>query len=216
MLDAKRSYGEEDYIPLSAVQHYAYCPRQCALIHIEQAWVENIFTAEGKILHERAHQAGRESRGDVKVVRGLMLRSDRLGLAGRADLVEFHRRRGRLWQPYPVEYKRGRPKPDDCDRLQLCGQAICLEEMLATEVPEGALFYKADNRRETVVIESGLRANFEAAVVEVRKLIVSERTPPPLPGVKCRACSLAGLCRPRLPKSPHAVRDYLDREAGPH
>jgi CRISPR-associated exonuclease Cas4 len=214
MPEAKVSYEEEDYIPLSAVQHFVYCPRQCALIHVERAWVENRFTAEGRILHERAHVAGRESRGNVRRVRGLMLRSDHYGLIGRADLVEFHRRLDGKWQPYPVEYKRGKPKPGDCDRLQLCGQAICLEEMLLTEVPEGALFYKSDNRRETVDFRPGLRTLFEDTVFELRKLIDSKRTPPPQPGAKCRACSLAGICRPRLIRSPNVVRNYLDREVG--
>lgn len=213
MSEKKWLFSDEDYIPLSALQHFVYCPRQFALIHLEHAWAENRFTAEGKVLHERAHMAGREKRGDVKLVRGLMLRSEFFGLTGKADTVEFHRRRDGTWQPYPVEFKRGNPKSSDCDRIQLCGQAICLEEMLGTAVPEGALFYKQDKRREVVVFESGLRSAFEDAVEGVRRLIATELTPPPQHDVKCRACSLITICLPRLLKSNHAVADYLDREA---
>ncbi len=141
------SYAEDDLIPISALQHLIFCERQCALIHVEQAWDENRFTAEGRIMHERVHEAGEDSRGTVRVARGLSLRSLRLGLIGKADVVEFHRvERGR-WRPFPVEHKRGKPKPDESDKVQLCAQALCLEEMLGAEVPSGAIFYGRTRHR---------------------------------------------------------------------
>ncbi len=123
------------------MQHLAFCERQCALIHIEQAWAENLFTAEGRVMHERVHEVERESRGDIRVEYSISLRSLRLGLIAKADVVEFHRNMeqpGGKWRPFPVEYKRGRPKKDNADKVQLCAQALCLEEMLSVEVPLGA------------------------------------------------------------------------------
>ena len=116
----------DDLIQLSALQHMDFCPRQCALIHVEQTWSENRLTAEGRIMHEHVHEEGRESRGDVRIERGVALRSLRLGLIGKADVVEYHRQAGGSWRPFPVEYKRGKPKPDHSDKIQLCAQAICL------------------------------------------------------------------------------------------
>jgi len=122
------SYLEDDLIQLSALQHYAFCPRQCALIHVEQVWSENLLTAEGRIMHEHVHEEGDESRGDIRIERGVSLRSLQLGLIGKADVIEYHRQPDGSWQAFPVEYKRGKPKPDDSDKIQLCAQAICLEE----------------------------------------------------------------------------------------
>ena len=136
-------YTEDDLLPLSGLQHLLFCERQCALIHIEQAWAENRFTAEGRIMHERVHKEDRESRGDIRVEYSMPLRSLRLGLIAKADVVEFHRNRGLSdgkWIPFPVEYKRGKPKKDNADKVQLCAQALCLEEMLDVEVTSGALF----------------------------------------------------------------------------
>ena len=150
-------YSEDDLIPLSALQYLIFCKRQCALIHIEQAWAENLFTAEGKIMHERVHAADRQSRGKVRIEYSMWLRSLRLGLIGKADVVEFHRKSvsqktgSAVWQPFPVEYKRGKPKKNNCDKVQLCAQALCLEEMLNVEVPSGALFYGKKRRRTDVV-----------------------------------------------------------------
>ena len=132
------SYTEADFIPISALQHYLYCPRQCALIHLDRAWEENVFTAQGRLMHENAHAAGTESRKNIRTATALILGSERLGIGGVADIVEFHRINGH-WQPYPVEYKRGRPKKSDADRVQLCAQAMCLEEMRQTTITEGAL-----------------------------------------------------------------------------
>ncbi len=123
----------DDLIQLSSLQHFVFCPRQCALIHIEQLWDENLFTAEGRIMHERVDQSNRESRGNIRIDYGVPIRSLRLGIVGKADVVEFHRH-GEKWMPLPVEYKRGKPKIDNCDRVQICAQAICLEEMLDVEI----------------------------------------------------------------------------------
>src|SRR5882724_4292817 len=124
-------------LPISALQHWLYCPRQCALIHVERLWSENAFTAEGRVLHERAHEGGEENRPGLHITRGISLWSERLGLSGVADVVEF---RGPDGRPFPVEYKRGRPKPHRADEVQLCAQGLCLEEMLGVVIPEGALF----------------------------------------------------------------------------
>ena len=141
-------YPEEDFLQLSGLQHFKFCRRQWALIHIENQWAENLRTTDGAILHERAHDGNfAESRGDLLVTRDMRVFSPTLGVSGACDVLEFRRGstgiplKGRdgLWQPYPVEYKRGRPKEDSCDELQLCGQAICLEEMLCCEIPAGAL-----------------------------------------------------------------------------
>ena len=127
-------YTEDDLIQLSALQHLVFCERQCALIHIEQLWNENLFTAEGRIMHDKVDTANKESRGNIRIEYGVPIRSLRLGLIGKADVVEFHRKDDGMWMPFPVEYKRGKPKMDDCDKVQLCAQAICLEEMLNVEI----------------------------------------------------------------------------------
>jgi len=154
-------YDIEDLIQLSALQNMVFCSRQCALIHIEQVWSENRLTAEGRLMHERTHEEGGESRGNVRIERAVMLRSLRLGLVGMADVVEFHRLEDGRWQPFPVEYKHGKPKVDDCDKVQLCAQAICLEEMLNVEIPGGALFYGKTRRRLDVAFDSDLRQETE-------------------------------------------------------
>ena len=134
-----KTYKEDDLIQLSALQHLVFCERQCALIHIEQVWSENLFTAEGRIMHEKVDTANRESRGNIRIEYGVPMRSLRLGLIGKADVVEFHKT-GDKWIPFPVEYKRGKPKLDNSDKAQLCAQALCLEEMMNVGIPEGALF----------------------------------------------------------------------------
>src|SRR3972149_9511855 len=156
------SYDEEDLTPISALNQYLYCQRRCALIHIEQIWTENLFTAEGRIMHDKADSNKFESRGDVRIDYSVPLRSLRLGLVGKADVVEFHKH-GDMWIPFTVEYKRGKPKMDDCDKVQLCAQAICLEEMLKVEIPEGALFYGQTRRGEDVVFDEKLKRETEEA-----------------------------------------------------
>lgn len=193
------SYTEDDFIQLSALQHLVFCERQCALIHIEQIWSENVFTAEGRIMHEKVDTADRESRGNIRIDYSVPLRSFRLGLIGKADVVEFHKQ-GEKWIPFPVEYKRGKPKIDDCDKVQLCAQAICLEEMMNVEIPEGALFYGQTRRREDVVFDRNLRMETEDAAKKVHKLIESGITPKAEYSKKCERCSLVELCLPKLSK----------------
>ena len=190
-------YLEADLVPLSALQHYMFCPRQCALIHVEQIWVESGLTAEGRILHERVDEGGVQKRRDVKRVFGLPIRCLRLGLVGKADVVEFHRQADGRWMPYPVEHKRGRRKQGDWDRVQLCAQALCLEEMLGVSVPEGALFYGKEQRREVVAIGDALRRETEEVAAAVHRMLAEGRTPPPEYAPKCDSCSLVEICLPR-------------------
>jgi CRISPR-associated exonuclease Cas4 len=213
---AAEPFAEADLLPLSALQHLAFCERQCALIHIEGAWAENRLTAQGRLLHERVHEREDESRGDVRIARGLRLRSLRLGLVGQADVVEFHRQPDGSWRPFPVEYKRGRAKRSDCDRIQLCAQALCLEEMTGFAVPEGALFYGTPRRREAVALDATLRAAVGDSARRLHALIDAGRTPPATYADRCDNCSLLALCRPRMPAAGDAVERYIARalEAG--
>lgn len=190
-------YPEADLIPLSALRHYAVCPRQCALIHVEQTWEESRLTAEGRMLHERVDEGGSEKRRDVKRVFGLPIRCLRLGLTGKADVVEFHWQADGTWMPYPVEHKRGRRKEEDWDRVQLCAQALCLEEMLGVSVPEGALFYGKEQRREVVEIGDALRRETEEVAAAVHRMLSDGRTPPSEYAPKCDSCSLLQICLPR-------------------
>lgn len=199
----------EEPIMISALQHFVFCPRQCALIHIEQAWDENRFTAEGRIMHEHVHEQGDESRGNVRIGRGIPLRSLKLGLVGIADVVEFHRLDKNVWQPFPVEYKRGKPKPDDCDSVQLCSQAMCLEEMLSMPVPKGALFYGRTRRRLDVIFDEALRNKTEESARKAHDLIESGVTPPPVFGKRCESCSLIGECMPKKMEKHSSVKRYL-------
>jgi CRISPR-associated exonuclease Cas4 len=211
-------YSEDDLLPISALQHLIFCERQCALIHVEQIWTENRFTAEGRILHERVHEAAAESRGDVRIVRGLRLRSLQLGLIGIADVVELHRDAdsgvavaglsGR-WRPFPVEYKRGKPKANACDEVQLCAQAMCLEEMLECSIADGALFYGTTRRRKDVAFATALRTVVVNAAARLHTLVASGITPPAQYSGKCDACSLNDICLPELHKS---ARAYLQSE----
>jgi len=205
------SYNEDDLIMLSALQHYAFCPRQCALIHVEQVWVESGLTAQGRIMHEKVHQEGNETRGPVRIARGVPLRSLRLGLVGVADVVEFHKMNKGSWQPFPVEYKRGKPKADHCDLIQLCAQAICLEEMLSIAVPCGALFYGRTRRRLDVAFDNDLRCETEETARKAHELIASEITPPPVYEKRCERCSLIGECLPKKIEKKTSVKRYLTR-----
>ena len=195
----------DDLIMLSALQHYVFCPRQCALIHIEQLWAENVLTAEGRIMHDKVDTANRESRGNIRIEYGVPMRSLRLGLIGRADVIEFHKH-GNKWIPFPVEYKRGKPKPDNCDKVQICAQAICLEEMMNVEIPAGALFYGETRHRHDVEFDTALRQETEKAAVRLRELIASGATPPPVYSAKCKKCSLVEICLPQVNKK---VSNYL-------
>lgn len=210
--------NEDDLLPLSALQHLLFCERQCALIHVEQLWDENLFTAQGRILHERVDAARSELRGNVRVAFGLPLRSLGLGLVGKADVVEFHldekgpgRNRSTMAgsRPFPVEYKRGRPKKEDWDRVQLCAQAICLEEMLRTDVPRGALFYGKTRRRVDVVFDKDLRRKTEEAALRLHELIASGKTPPARYDERCESCSFVSLCLPKTTTRRSAASHYL-------
>ena len=198
--------AEDGLIPLSALQHHLFCPRQCALIHVEGLWAEDGATAEGRLLHERVDSGRPETRPDVRVARGIALRSLRLGVAGRADAVEF---RGTPPQPFPVEYKRGKPKAHRADEVQLCAQAICLEEALGVPVPEGALFYGTIRRRQAVRFDETLRELTMQVAREVRDNILSQRTPAPVLMPGCRACSLHDLCQPERMQAPPAVVSWI-------
>jgi CRISPR-associated exonuclease Cas4 len=205
------TYAEDDLLPISALQHLLYCPRQCALIHVERIWRENLFTAEGRILHERVHCPAVHRKRLARIEFSLPLSSLRLGLAGSADVVEFHLppagKSGEI--PYPVEYKRGKPKPDQSDMVQLCAQALCLEEMLGVSVPEGALFYGREQRRVKVVFATDIRSGTETAARTLHELVGSGRTPSPEAGAKCRACSLLDACLPRPCSGKMKVSRYV-------
>ncbi len=196
-------------IMLSALQHYAFCPRQCALVHLEQVWEDNAHTAEGTLMHENAHSGKSRMRDGVKIATDLELRSTRLGLHGKADVVEFHRI-GAVWVPYPVEYKKGHPyKGSDADKVQLCAQALCLEEMLGIQIKEGALFYGETRRRRVVQFDESLRHRTEDIVSAVRTMLESGKTPLPkaIPG--CSSCSLKEWCLPELLN--YTASDYLQK-----
>jgi len=197
-----------DTLPLSALQHYLYCPRQCALIHVERVWVENRFTAEGRILHQRADSGVQGRRTGVPEDRAVPIRSDRLGLYGIADVVETRSAPDGKTIPYPVEYKRGKPKIDDCDRVQLCAQGLCLEEMLGVSVPEGAIFYGKPRRRERVIFDEPLRDKVLRTAMAVRDMVASGQTPPAESGPHCRGCSLSGICMPKMRRG-RSVESYL-------
>jgi CRISPR-associated exonuclease Cas4 len=203
---------EDGLIALSALQHHLFCPRQCALIHVEQLWAEDGATAEGRLLHERVDSGWGESRPGVRIARGMAIRSLALGVAGRADVVEF---RGKPPRPYPVEYKRGKPKSHRADEVQLCAQAICLEEMCGGEIAEGALYYGTTRRRLVVAFDGDLRALTAKVAAEARANISAHRTPPPVHTAACRKCSMVDLCQPaRIETSPKVARWLASRIAG--
>ena len=211
------SYREDDYLQLSGLQHFVFCRRQWALIHIEQQWAENYRTVDGELMHEIAHDGtSTESRGELYIVRGLRVTSASLGVSGECDVVEFHRKdsgipidgKDGLWQPYPVEYKRGEPKTDNCDALQLCAQAMCLEEMLCCSVPEGALFYGQTRRRQIVAFTEELREQVKSSLEEMHQLYHRGHTPTVKPSKACNACSLKELCLPSLSRKKSVV-SYL-------
>ncbi|GAB4526582.1 MAG: CRISPR-associated protein Cas4 [Parvularculaceae bacterium] len=197
----------DELIPISALQHYLYCPRQCALIHIEQQWAENRLTAEGRQLHENIDKPHKASAKGVRIVAAMPLRSDRLGLVGVADIVELTKRQGG-WSAFPIEYKRGRPKSHRADEVQLCAQALCLEEMLETEIPEGAIFYGKTRRRTSVAIDAELRRLTRDIIVKLRALFDANETPPAKYAKRqCDACSLIEACKPKLKSRARAWLD---------
>lgn len=190
--DTPDTAGVRASLPISALQHWLFCPRQCALIHVERLWSENHLTAEGRVLHERADEGAADRRHGVRVLRAVQLASEVLGLHGVADVVEMHGS-----QPYPVEYKRGRPKPHRADEVQLCAQALCLEEMTGQPVPEGSLFYGQTRRRQRLAMDADLRALTRRVAREAAGAIGAGSVPPAIHDpARCNGCSLIDLCRP--------------------
>ena len=217
-------YAEEELLPISALQHLAFCERQWGLIHLEGAWSENRLTAEGRRLHEKVHEAPGELRGGVRIARGLRIRSLELGLIGISDVVEFHSSPdgdagggafcrvpglGGRWRTVPVEYKRGKPKRDNCDAVQLCAQALCLEEMLGVRISEGHLFYARPRRRTSVQLTNALRSETARLALRLHALQRLGETPtPPAKKQRCRRCSLADVCLPAISRR-RSVSRYM-------
>jgi len=219
----------ESPVMLSALQHYLFCPRQCALIHIEDVWSENYLTASGRQLHERVDRKGAETRKDVHLATALRLASNRLGLIGVADMVEFHRQespmdangtcvavrlpgRTGFWRPFPVEYKLGAPKSHRADEVQLCAQALCLEEMLAVSITSGALFYGETRHRTDVMFDASLRSLTEDVATKVHELIRAGETPPPVLTKGCKACSLIDQCCPENVEGRESARHWIGKQ----
>jgi CRISPR-associated exonuclease Cas4 len=213
-------YAEEDYLQLSGIQHFVFCPRQWALIHIEEQWQENFLTATGRVLHNRVHDDSKfERRGNTITFYALKVSSARLGISGECDAVEFcenkkgvrlHNYDG-LYLPYPVEYKRGKPKIDDCDKLQLCAQSVCLEEMLSCEIQSGALFYGEPRRREIVEFTEELRNKLKDITETMHALFRRQYTPKGVVGKFCNNCSLKDECIAKLlQKTGRSVQKYLE------
>jgi CRISPR-associated exonuclease Cas4 len=227
-------YTEDELLPLSALQHLLFCERQFALIHVEQAWQENRLTAEGRLLHRKAHEGRPQTRDHQRVTRGLPLHSLQLCLTGQADVIEWQppddlpeppgdlsmaerfrradQTERRRWTVVPVEYKRGRPKSNDCDRVQLCAQALCLEEMLRIDVPRGQLFYGMNRRRVDVPFTHELRATTRSAAQRVHDIFASRTTPLAKREKKCDSCSLFSLCMPSALKVRRRASDFFERE----
>ena len=202
---------DEQLVPLSALEHWSFCRRQCGLIHLENLWGESVRTMEGQQLHEKADLPGLEQRPGLRIARALQLRSERHKLVGRADVVVFHDdpiypSTGR---PFPVEYKRGARNTFRHAELQLCGQALCLEEMLGVPVPAGAIFYGASRRRREVSFTESLRTDTIRMAAEILAMLMSGKTPPSESGAKCEECSLKDLCLPELP-GPGSQHAYLE------
>jgi CRISPR-associated exonuclease Cas4 len=201
------SYQEEEYLLISGIQHFCFCRRQWALIHVEQQWQENLKTTEGNIIHEKCHDdAFEEKRNDLIVARGLRVASHEMGVTGQCDVVEFTQgetgayladRKG-FWKPYPIEYKRGHSKSIDADRLQLCCEAMCLEEMLGVSILEGALFYAETHRRENVIFDELLRDKVKKMLLEMHHCFSRGYTPKMKPRAGCNSCSLRETCLPQL------------------
>lgn len=203
---ARDNWSDDELVAVSAIQHYSYCPRQCALIHVEQTFDENLYTMRGRRLHALVDKPDSATEDGVRVERALPLWSERLGLIGRADVVEFH---GNV--PYPVEYKHGPKRPAVHDDLQLCAQAICLEEMTGQAVPKGAIFHHSSRRRREVVFTEALRSEVVRITESIRQLIRNSTVPPPVNDERCRHCSLVDSCMPKVVDERERLRT-LNRE----
>ncbi|TRZ52019.1 CRISPR-associated protein Cas4 [bacterium] len=220
-MESKR-HSDDDLLMLSGIQHIAFCERQWGLIHIEQQWEENLRTVEGHHLHERVDDPlESDTRKDVAILRAVPLISYRLGLSGTADVIEFYRTDGKgvvllghsgKWYPHPVEYKRGKPKPDDRDRVQLCAQAMCLEEMYTIQIPKGALFYGETRHRETVDFCVALRSRVNELASRMHELFQQGITPSPIYKNHCKSCSLIDICLPLSIQRMPDVNQFLANE----
>ena len=213
-------YDEDDYLQLSGLQHFVFCRRQWALIHIENQWSENIRTIEGKILHERAHDASqREQRGDLLITRDMRIFSRSLGISGACDVVEFRRSKTGvplvglegLFQLCPVEYKKGKPREDHANDVQVCAQAMCLEEMLCCSIPEGILYFGETRKRVKVPLTEELREEVRVALDEMHQLYKRKHTPKVKRTKACNACSLKEICLPALMKKNSVTAYYRSR-----
>ena len=213
-------YQEEDYLMISGLEHFEFCRRQWALIHIEQQWAENSRTVDGAILHEKAHNPDmKEKRRDLIITRGMKVFSANLGISGECDVVEFYNSEkgislygyDGLWQPYPVEYKRGAPASGEGNALQLCAQAMCLEEMLCCDIAEGALFYGEIRRRDIVHVTEDIGNYVRAYLVEMHDYYAKGYTPKVKMRKNCNACSLKEICVPKLTKTK-SVKTYLQKK----
>ena len=212
----------EEYLAISGIQHFCFCRRQWALIHLEQQWSENLRTAEGRLQHDRCHnETFREKRGDLLTVRGMRVISHRLQLSGVCDVVEFHadpdgvplQGYEGIWRPVPVEYKHGVSKQNDADRLQLCAQAMCLEEVYHTTIAEGAIFYISSHRRQRVVLDEPLRRLVLETAKELHHIRESLSVPAARYSEKCKRCSLLEYCMPAVGHSARAYCQKLAQEA---
>jgi len=219
---SQKLFSEEDLLPISALADLVYCERRAALHHLESIWEDNLFTMEGTLLHERASEYETEVRGDIRIVRGLRLRSLRLGLAGKADVVEFYQvSEGQngvslegvsgQWQPVPIEYKRGILRKEEGYEVQLCAQALCLEEMLKTNISVGAIYYGKTKRRLEIAFTASLRQETEEAVARLHRLLEREVTPLSNWGPKCTKCSLSNLCLPKAASGRRDVQAYITK-----
>jgi CRISPR-associated exonuclease Cas4 len=188
-----QGWDEAELVMISALEHYSYCPRQCALIHQEQTFDENLYTLRGRAVHQQVDEPETAVEKGVRVERALPLWSNRLGLVGKADVVEFH---GEV--PYPVEYKHGPRRVKEHDDLQLCAQALCLEEMTRQSVPKGAIFHHSSRRRREVEFTPALREKVEQSVVEIRAMLASRALPPAVNDARCKNCSLQDSCLPSV------------------
>lgn len=211
------NYSQEDYLMLSGIQHFSFCRRQWALIHIEQQWAENFRTTSGELFHKNAHNENKiEKRGNIIITRGLRISSAQLGISGQCDVVEFHKDLDGIslhkydgkWKPVPIEYKRGKPKTGLEDQLQLCAQTICLEEMFLTNIEKGYLFYGENKRRTEVIFNDDLRNKVFEICREMHQLFKKGYTPKVKAEKRCKSCSLCEICMPVLLKS-NSVEQYI-------
>ena len=207
MSQINKVFTEDQLLPLSALQHWLYCPRQCGLIHLEQVWSENKFTAQGQVLHKKAHDGGDESKAGVRITRSLTVRSFAIGISGQCDVVEFHAD-GRV---VPVEYKRGKPKSHRADDVQLCAQAMCLEEMLGVSIDDGCLFYGENRRRTVVEFSPDLRQLVAETSAALHAMIDSRTTPlAEYEARRCDACSLIDLCQPKAMRFKRGAQSWFE------